>query len=104
MAIANDVTSVSPASSSHRPELADHAKDFSHTPCLGNTAARRIWRIGVEDLADAADAGVVEVRTKATDCVTGTIGVVGKHLEPRIDKGPDQPGPDGALVVRSIAR
>src|SRR6476661_7308354 len=104
MTLQTTCTTAIPASSSYRPELADHAKDFGHTPGLGNTAARWVRRIGVEDLADAADAGIIEVRTKTTDGVASASGVFGKHLEPRIDERPDEPGPDRALVVRRIAR
>ena len=48
--------------SGFNPEPPEH---FRHAPGLGDAAAGMIRRLGVEDLADRADAGFVQVRLEA---------------------------------------
>src|SRR5438105_3631749 len=79
------------------------AQHFSDTPCLGNTAARRERRFGIENLTDRSDAGFVQVRPKADQKVARAGAIVQVDLEPGINERPDQPGPDGSLMISRIA-
>ena len=53
------------------------AEDFRDAPCLGDAASRRVGRVGVEDLADGADAGLVEMRDESSEKPAGGGGLVG---------------------------
>ena len=81
-----------------------HAEHFGDAPRLRDAAARNVRRLGVEDLADRAHARLVEVRLETIEQRARTGAVLGMQLQPRVDEGPNQPGPDGALMVRGVAR
>src|SRR5436190_2073725 len=51
---------------------------FGHAPRLGDPAAGMIWRLGVEDFAYRAQAGVIQMRPKTGEqpsCIAGLVGV-----------------------------
>ena len=79
-------------------------QDLGDAPRLRDAAPRRVGLHRVEDLADRADAGLVEVRDEAVEEAPRARAVLGMHLEPRVDERADEPRPDGALVIRGIAR
>src|SRR4051794_13509403 len=74
-----------------------------HAPRLRDAAAGGEGRLGVEDLADRADAGVVEVREHRLEETARAGVILGMHLQPGIDEWADQPAPDGALMIRGVA-
>src|SRR5262249_23677218 len=73
-------------------------------PRLGYAAARGERRVGVEDLANRSNAGVIEMRSKSSDGLHRACAVVWKDSQPGIDERPNQPGPDRTLMVRRVAR
>src|SRR5712692_10997574 len=83
--------------------LDESAQHFGDTPGLGDAAARGEGRLGIEDLADRADASFGEVGFKAVEKTPCGLALIRMHLEPGIDKGADQPCPYRALVVGRIA-
>src|ERR1044071_2092404 len=66
-------------------------------------AARREWRLGVEDLIDRADATLRKVLLEAAHKTAGFRACIGMHLEPGVDERADQPSPNGALVIGRVA-
>src|SRR5437588_276023 len=84
-------------------ELIQAAKNLGHAPRLCGAAARVIRRLGVEDLADRADAGVGQVWFESIEKAQSA-GAVGRmDFEPRVDERSDQPRPDRALMIGGIA-
>src|ERR1044071_4620902 len=79
------------------------AQDFGDAPGLRDAAARREWRLGVEDLVDRADATLRKVLLEAAQKTAGFRASLGMHLEPGVDERADQPGPHGALVIGRVA-
>jgi hypothetical protein len=79
-------------------------EDLGHSPRLSYAAARMVGRLGVEDLADRADASLFEVRAEAIEEPRGVSLTSRVDAEPRVDEGTDEPRPDGPLVVRGVAR
>src|SRR5690349_12564543 len=73
------------------------AQHLSDAPGLGDTAARGEGRLGVENLAYRANAGLGEVRFETIEKMPRRLVIVGMHLEPGVDERADQPCPDGAL-------
>ncbi len=84
--------------------LDESAQHFGDTPGLGDAAARGEGRLGIEDLADRADAGLGEVGFETVEKMPCRLALVGIDLEPGVDEGADQPGPYRALVVGRVAR
>src|SRR4029453_6455581 len=80
------------------------AQDFRHAPRLGHAAPRGVRLDGVEDLADRADAGLVQMRYEAVEKAPGPCVVFRVHLEPRVDEGADEPRPHRALMVGGVSR
>src|SRR5215212_8804237 len=87
-----------------RLQMNPATKYLGNAPRLGDAAARRVRSISVENLADRADAGIVEVRHETFERRARGVEVIRVHLQPCIDEGADQPSPDGALVIRGVAR
>src|SRR5688572_5259578 len=79
---------------------------LAQRPGLERTAARRVRRLRIGDLADVAEAGLGEVREQRCDeaLASGDLGLwcVASDLDPGLDERPEQPRPDGALVVRAV--
>jgi hypothetical protein len=79
------------------------AQHFGDAPRLRDTAARRIRRLGVEDLADRSGARIAQMDGVGLhEIVRGAAGG-GVDLEPRVDIRTDEPRPDGALMVGGVA-
>src|SRR5438876_8076791 len=85
-------------------ELDPHAQHFGDAPRLSDTAARRVRRFRVEDLADRSNAPIVEVRNETVERMTCAVEIGGINLEPGVDEGADEPSPYGALVIRRVTR
>src|SRR5947209_19121277 len=79
-------------------------QDFGDAPRLRDAAARRERLDGVEDLADRADARLVQVRDEAFQKLARARAVFRVDFEPRVNERADEPGPDRALVVGGVAR
>src|SRR6185369_483346 len=80
------------------------AENFGHAPGLGDAAARSVRLFGVEDFAERAQAGLVEVSGEGLEKVPCLLLFVRVKLCPGIKEWSDQPGPDGPLVIGGIAR
>src|SRR2546427_1088883 len=78
-------------------------KDLGNAPCLCDAASRGIARLGVEDLADAADPGVPQFIFEPTQHLP-RLCLVRIHPLPSIEKVSDEPGPHRALVVCRVSR
>src|SRR3954468_22966300 len=78
------------------------AEHLGDAPGLGDAAAGGVRLLGVEDLADRAEAGLVQVGDEPLEEPPGAGAVVGVDLQPGVDEGADQPGPDGPLVVGGV--
>src|SRR6185295_7868846 len=62
------------------------------------------WIVCVKHFADRADAGVAEMRCKSIHEFACTLEIVGIDPQPRVDERPDEPAPDGTLVICRITR
>src|SRR5438105_2449075 len=80
------------------------AQDLGHAPGLGHAAARGVGRLGVEDFADGADAGLAQVGPEALQEGPRAGALTRMELEPGVDVGSDEPGPDRALVIGGVPR
>src|SRR5256885_16856073 len=76
---------------------------FSHAPGLRHAATGRKRLFGIEDLADGANTGFAEMRLKAVQEASGSSVVIWINLEPGVNKGTHEPGPDSALVIGPVA-
>ena len=83
-------------------KLLEVAEYLGDAPCLCHASARSIRLLGVEDLADRADAGLIQVRLESFEHLAGAGSIARVHFQPRVDVRADEPGPDGALMVRGI--
>src|SRR4051812_39794174 len=79
------------------------AQGFGDAPGLRDAAARREWRLGIEDLVDRADAALGKVLLEAAEETACFRASFGMDLEPGVDERADQPSPDGALVIGRVA-
>src|SRR5204862_273520 len=71
---------------------------------LRDAAARRVRLLGVEDLADGADARLRLMMLEARQHLTRAREVTRIHTQIGIDVRADEPRPDGALVIGRVAR
>ena len=78
------------------------AEHLGNAPGLGDAAPGREGRFGVEDFADRAQRGLVQMWAEGFEKVPGAPAVIGMDLEPGVDERADQPGPDRALVVGRV--
>src|SRR4029453_3230272 len=85
------------------PQLYQGAQEFGDAPSLSHAAARSKGRLRIENLADRSDARLIKVGDESLNRLPGALLVIRKDLQPGIDKGPNEPSPDGALVVRRIS-
>src|SRR5215208_244597 len=79
------------------------AQHLGDAPGLGDAAARRERRVGVEDFADRTDPGLGKLGLESGKKTARGVEVFRVRLEPGIDEGADQPGPHGALVISRVA-
>ncbi len=77
---------------------------LGHAPGLRDAAARRVGRLGVEDLRDGPHPEVVEVAGEPGEKAARADAVVGMHLEPGVHPRANEPPPHRALVVGCVAR
>src|SRR5919199_6239456 len=75
---------------------------FGHAPGLRHAATGCKRLFGIEDLADGANTGFAEMRLKAMQKVSGSSVVIWVDLEPGINPGTHEPGPDRALVISCV--
>src|SRR2546421_10464459 len=68
------------------------AQNFRDAPSLRDAAARRVRFDGVEDLADRADAGFVQVRHEAFEEASRARAVFGVDFEPSVYERADEIG------------
>src|SRR5262249_31377799 len=66
-------------------------------------AAGCVGRVGVEDLANRADARVVQVIDKALQQRPRRRRIVRVQLQPGVDVGANEPCPDRSLMIRGVA-
>ena len=94
-----------PEGRSSRDRLHPSAQHLGDAPGLGDAAARRERRLGVEDLADRADARLARgACAKPSRNCRAPARSSGWTLQPGVDERADQPGPDRPLVVGGVAR
>src|SRR5687768_12848002 len=79
-------------------------QNLGHAPRLRDAATRRERRLRIEDLADRSDAAFVQMRNESVEEPPGLRAFVGMYFEPCIHERPDQPGPDGALMIGGVPR
>src|SRR5882724_6974203 len=103
-----DAGSTGPASavgivgSGVRSELAPGAQCLRHAPGLRDAAVRAERRLGLEDLGDAAQPVIRQMLRHRRE--EGARGLpVAVHAVVRERERSEQPGPRGALVVRTVA-
>src|SRR3954470_4955490 len=84
--------------------LDENAEHFGDAPGLGDAAARRERRLGIEDLADRADRGLAEMRLEPGQEAARALLVVGMGAQPWVDERADQPGPYRPLMIGRVAR
>src|SRR5580704_8406982 len=79
------------------------AQHFGNAPGLGNAATWSVGRLSVEDLADGSDASVRQMALETIEKLARAFEIAGTNLEPGVDKRPDEPRPDRALVIGAVA-
>src|SRR4051794_14479896 len=103
------------ASSVRATELADRlwrrslqlqpaSQHFGDAPRLGDASARQVRRVGIEYFADLADARLVEPLIESGEQFAEGRAIGAGQLQRRVDVRADQPRPDGALMIRGVAR
>src|SRR5437667_6525330 len=79
---------------------------FTHGPGLERATPWRVRRIAVRNLGDMTEASLIEMSkqwVQETDTrFAFRLRRVAPHAHPGLDKGPEKPRPDRALVVGSI--
>lgn len=93
-----------PEPRSYERETLTRDRRTSATPRLRHAASRCERRLGIEDFADRADAGLAELGAEALQKLHGSLWLVGMDAQPRVDERADQPAPHRALVIRGVAR
>src|SRR6185369_5801406 len=77
---------------------------FSHAPGLCDATAGKMWVASVKHFANATNSVVVEMLGKGFEKFPSAGLVLGMHFQPRINEGPDQPGPHCSLMVSAVTR
>ena len=80
------------------------SQDFRDAPCLCDTAARSIWRFGVEDLANRAHARLAQMGLEAIQEFPDALDVLRMYFEPSVDEWTNEPSPHRPLVISRISR
>src|SRR5215212_9402678 len=92
------------ASEARSGRSGESAQRLGHAPGLSDAAAWCVRRLGVEDLDDRPQAGFVQVRLEAAECLSCTHPVIRVDPEPGVNEGTGEPSPDRSLVIRRVAR
>src|SRR5215472_4312411 len=86
--------------------LSQRAEEFGDAPGLGDAAAGCVRSVAVGDLADLAEAGLLEMLLEVVEPCGGLgagCGAAGVHFDIGGDERAEEPGPDGALMVGAVA-
>src|SRR5262249_49711956 len=89
------------------PQDAVHqAQGLTQGPGLEGATTRRVRRIAIRDFGDVPESGLVQVAEQRleeapTGFAPGLRGVAA-DVDPGVHERPDQPRPDGPLVVRAV--
>src|SRR4029077_14333954 len=83
--------------------LRPSAQNFRDAPCLRDAAAGHVRLPRVKNFADRHDAVVAQVHGKGFKKFSRGGSIVRMNFQPRIDERPDQPGPNRALVIRTLS-
>src|SRR3989304_4742406 len=79
---------------------------LSDGPGLEGASPRRVRKVPVRDLRDVADAGLVQMPENGIEKFRAglSLGLARSppHSRPGLDKGPDEPRPDGSLVIGAV--
>ena len=88
-----------------RLSLAPTPKHLGDAPRLCHATPRRVWRFGIEDLADGSETRVLGAKLSyaSSEEFARAVEIVRMDSEPRVDKRSDQPRPNGTLVIRRVA-
>ena len=78
------------------------AQHFRYAPGLRDAAAGIMRFAGVEHFADGADAVVVEMLGETLEKFS-RFGFIRMNFQPSVDEWPDQPCPNGALMISAVA-
>src|ERR1700734_4200053 len=79
---------------------------FRNRPGLRNTSACPMRSVSVEDLRKLSDAFVPEIAAQFRKPFPGLFPRLGRmpvNLDIRLQEGPHEPWPDGALVIGAVA-
>src|SRR5256714_6243189 len=80
------------------------AQDLSHAPRLRDASTRCVRWLGIENLCNRADPKLWKMRHQPLQKLSRARPVVRVQLQPRINPGPDEPGPHCALMIGGVAR
>src|ERR1019366_8513422 len=78
-------------------------KQFSDSPRLRHTSARKKGSRGIENLCDLPDTRLTQVVPQRQQKGASPFTFVRMNFQPRLDERPDKPTPHGALVVSGVA-
>src|SRR3954470_2241707 len=79
------------------------AQHLGDAPGLGDAAAGGVRLLGVEDFADAAQAGFAEMRDETVQEMPGLRRISGVDAQPGVHVRADEPAPDRPLVIGGVA-
>src|SRR5262245_49541528 len=84
--------------------LGPSAQDLRYAPGLSDATTGPVWFFGIEDLADRADAGFVQMRNDWFQPAAPRSGAVRMQFHPCIQERTDEPSPHRSLVISRVAR
>src|ERR1700704_6791077 len=84
--------------------LYPRTQHLGHAPCLRDATAGLVRLTRIEDLTDGAEAVVSEMNGKYFEKFSCALFVVRMNFQPGIDKRADEPGPNRALMISTVAR
>ena len=82
------------------------SEQLGHTPSLSDTSAGSVGGVSIENFRDEADASVVQVIQEWLDHLLGLLSGFKRKavdLQMSLNEGPNQPSPDGSLMIGAVS-
>ena len=77
---------------------------FSDAPRLRDATAGQVRFVRIKNFGDCPKSIIAQVDWESFEKSTGASLVIRVNFQPRVDEGPDQPGPYCPLMVSTITR
>src|SRR5262249_51783069 len=84
-----------------------HPQQFTKRPCLERAATRSVWLFGIGNFGNVTESSLFNVFQQRCEesflCLALRFDCAAAHPYPCLDERPDQPRPNGAPMIRTIA-